>query len=120
MTPLVRLGWLSDQFLIRENEFMALNKRKRARVLKNQRGKCFFCDEHIVHAGWTIHHIIHKSEGGKDNMSNLAAAHNSCHKKHHKIKEPKIKLSKRHHQSTIAQLCEVIGQKDFSVIIIIE
>ena len=45
------------------------------------------CHEKITkEAGWHVHHILPKSEGGKDNLSNLVMVHPNCHRQIHSQK----------------------------------
>ena len=71
-----RLGWK-----MMEN----LNGRGRLRNLWwNQEGNCPNCDQKITEdTGWNVHHILPKSEGGKDNVSNLVLVHPNCHRQIH-------------------------------------
>ena len=44
-----------------------------------QAGKCSICSQRITkETGWRIHHILSKSKGGKDNLSNLTLIHPNC------------------------------------------
>jgi RNA-directed DNA polymerase len=71
-----RLGWkMMDN----------LKGRRKLRYLWwDQEGKCPNCNQKITKdTGWNIHHILPKSEGGKDNLSNLVLVHPNCHKQVH-------------------------------------
>jgi len=57
---------------------------KGLRLWWNQDKKCPNCQEKITkETGWHIHHILPKSEGGKDNISNLVLLHPNCHRQIH-------------------------------------
>jgi RNA-directed DNA polymerase len=50
----------------------------------NQEGNCPNCGQKITKGtGWNIHHLLPKSEGGKDNLRNLVLVHPNCHKQIH-------------------------------------
>jgi RNA-directed DNA polymerase len=71
-----RLGWkMMDN----------LKGRRKLRYLWwDQEGKCPNCNQKITKdTGWNIHHILPKSEGGKDNLNNLVLVHPNCHKQVH-------------------------------------
>jgi RNA-directed DNA polymerase len=73
-------------------------KGKLGKLLEKQKGKCRWCDLYF----WgndvvEIDHIIPKSLGGGDEMSNLMALHRHCHdEKHSKRLEVIEKLAKLH------------------------
>lgn len=49
-----------------------------------QQGLCPNCNEKITkETGWNIHHIQRKTDGGKDNVSNLMLLHPNCHRQIH-------------------------------------
>lgn len=49
-----------------------------------QEGRCPKCGEKITkETGWNLHHIVPRSQGGKDNTSNLELLHPNCHRQHH-------------------------------------
>ena len=59
-------------------------KTKWLRLWWRQDKECPICHEKITEeTGWNIHHIIPKSEGGGDNISNLTMLHPNCHRQHH-------------------------------------
>jgi RNA-directed DNA polymerase len=50
----------------------------------NQEGNCPNCGQKITKdTGWNLHHILPKSEGGKDNVGNLVLMHPNCHRQIH-------------------------------------
>lgn len=63
----------------------AHSKLQRVRLFDRHGGKCHMCDQRI-HAErgelWDISHPIPLEIGGKDDETNWAPAHRSCHKKH--------------------------------------
>ena len=62
------------------------------RLWWNQDKECPVCKEKITkEAGWHVHHILPKSEGGKDNLSNLVMLHPNCHRQIH---SQKLKVAK--------------------------
>lgn len=49
-----------------------------------QDGRCPYCGQKITReTGWHIHHVIKRSEGGSDQLSNLLMLHPNCHRQHH-------------------------------------
>lgn len=49
-----------------------------------QDGLCPRCSQPITKTtGWNVHHKVKRSEGGKDNWSNLVLLHPNCHRQHH-------------------------------------
>ncbi len=62
-------------------------KAKLLRLWWRQDKECPQCREKITkETGWNIHHILPKSEGGEENMSNLALLHPNCHRQIHSQK----------------------------------
>jgi RNA-directed DNA polymerase len=60
---------------------------KKWRLWWKQDGKCPNCNQKMTEeTGWHVHHILPKSEGGKDNISNLALVHPNCHRQIHSQK----------------------------------
>jgi RNA-directed DNA polymerase len=54
------------------------------RLWWRQDKECPNCQEKITEeTGWHVHHILPKSEGGKDNNSNLVLLHPNCHRQIH-------------------------------------
>lgn len=53
-------------------------------IWKKQKGKCPNCKQNItLETEWETHHIIPRSQGGKDGASNLMMLHPNCHKQLH-------------------------------------
>ncbi len=70
-----------------KSEAQKLNK-KLAKVAERQKYKCQICGESIFNdEPLHLHHIIPKSEGGKDDIKNLTYVHLYCHHKIHHQKE---------------------------------
>ncbi|MFT3814976.1 MAG: group II intron reverse transcriptase/maturase [Acidovorax sp.] len=63
----------------------ALNgRRKLAWLWHWQGGLCPICGQKITkETGWHIHHVIKRTEGGTDQMSNLSLLHPNCHRQLH-------------------------------------
>jgi len=60
-----------------------LNKR-RQRLAKKQKHKCPHCGQSLFNGEpYDVHHIVPKSQGGKDDLSNLIILHRECHKATH-------------------------------------
>ena len=54
------------------------------RLWWQQDKECPNCHEKITEeTGWHVHHILPRSEGGKDNHSNLVLLHPNCHRQVH-------------------------------------
>ena len=69
-----------------------LGKVKWFRLWWNQDKECPICKEKITkETGWNVHHILPKSEGGKDNLSNLVMVHPNCHRQIHSQKLKVVK-----------------------------
>jgi RNA-directed DNA polymerase len=67
-------------------------KVKLLRLWWNQDKRCPTCEERITKdSGWQVHHILPKSEGGKDNPSNLVMVHPNCHRQIHSRKLEVVK-----------------------------
>ncbi len=59
-------------------------KIKWLRLWWRQDKECPICQEKITEdTGWNVHHILPKSEGGGDNLSNLMMLHPNCHRELH-------------------------------------
>jgi RNA-directed DNA polymerase len=62
------------------------------RLWWSQDKECPVCKDKITkEAGWHVHHILPKSEGGKDNLSNLVMVHPNCHRQIHSQKLKVVK-----------------------------
>jgi len=67
-------------------------KMKLLRLWLNQEKRCPICEEMITkESGWHVHHILPKSQGGKDNPSNLVMVHPNCHRQIHSRKLEVVK-----------------------------
>ena len=56
----------------------------RSYLMSREQGKCQFCGESFEGRSAHIHHIIPRSKGGTDRVSNLAILHKECHEKIHR------------------------------------
>ena len=57
------------------------------RLWYEQEGLCPICDWKITkESGWNIHHIIWRSKGGNDGMTNCVLLHPECHRQVHNLK----------------------------------
>jgi len=51
---------------------------------KRQKGLCLVCRQKVTkQTGWQSHHLIWRSHGGSDGMTNLALLHPECHQRVH-------------------------------------
>lgn len=49
-----------------------------------QEGLCPICDQRITRdTGWHLHHVVKRSEGGSDKLTNLVLLHPNCHTQLH-------------------------------------
>ncbi len=79
-----RLGWKMKESLKGNN--------KLARLWVSQNMRCPICKQVITgETDWHIHHILPKTVGGNDNVSNLVMVHPNCHKQ---ILSQKLKVVK--------------------------
>lgn len=59
---------------------------------KSQNGICPVCNQVIAKTtGWHLHHIVWRSQGGGEQMSNLVLLHPNCHRKVHSQKLTVVK-----------------------------
>jgi len=73
-----------DARLARKMYTSLAGRRKLAWLWYWQEGRCPKCSQRITkETGWHVHHVIKRSEGGKDNVSNLELLHPNCHHQHH-------------------------------------
>ena len=73
-----------DARLARKMESDLKGRRKLAWLWYWQEGLCPCCNQKITkETGWHIHHVIKRSEGGSEQMSNLQLLHPNCHRQHH-------------------------------------
>jgi len=69
-----------------------LGRRKILLLWKQQDGFCPVCQQKITKAtGWTNHHIVGKSKGGKDGVENCVLLHPNCHQQVHSQKIEVVK-----------------------------
>jgi RNA-directed DNA polymerase len=58
--------------------------RKLLHLWKSQDGRCLHCGLLITpESNWHVHHIVWRSKGGSDNLSNLQILHPTCHQQIH-------------------------------------
>lgn len=51
---------------------------------RNQEGRCPICHQRLTkETGWHCHHRIRRTDGGKDNQTNLELRHPNCHRQGH-------------------------------------
>jgi len=73
-----------DARLARKMESDLKGRRKLAWLWYSQEGRCPCCNQQITkETGWHIHHVVKRSEGGSEQMSNLQLLHPNCHRQHH-------------------------------------
>ena len=73
-----------DARLARKMESDLKGRRKLAWLWYWQEGLCPCCNQKITkETGWHIHHVVKRSEGGSELMSNLQLLHPNCHRQHH-------------------------------------
>lgn len=54
------------------------------RLYTSQRGRCALCNQPITReTGWHDHHIIYRSQGGRDSLDNRVLLHPICHTQLH-------------------------------------
>jgi len=59
-------------------------RRRLAWLWHQQQGTCPVCLQRITReTGWHIHHVIQRTHGGSDKVSNLQLLHPTCHHQHH-------------------------------------
>jgi len=72
--------------------------KKMSSLLFNQGGKCFYCDAVLNIDEATIEHIVPKSKGGSDDLTNLVVC---CKYANHAFRD----YSPKHKMAVIKQLC---------------
>jgi RNA-directed DNA polymerase len=78
----------------RENQMLkqVLVVEKLRKIWSSQKGRCLICNSPMTkETQWDTHHIVKRSEGGADNISNLVMLHPNCHRQVHSLK---LKVSK--------------------------
>lgn len=69
-----------------------LGRRKLLFLWKQQDGFCPVCQQKITKTtGWTNHHLVGKSKGGKDGVENCVLLHPNCH---HQVHSQKVEVVK--------------------------
>ncbi|MDE2606956.1 MAG: group II intron reverse transcriptase/maturase [Burkholderiales bacterium] len=73
-----------DARLARSMNSSLTGRRKLAWLWRWQDGACPECGEKITReTGWNIHHVIRRTEGGSNKLSNLRLLHPNCHRQLH-------------------------------------
>jgi RNA-directed DNA polymerase len=75
-------------------------KRQLLSLYREQEGKCPVCKQEITELSeWHRHHLIWKSNGGKDRLDNLVLLHPECHRQVHsqklEVEKPRSEKSER-------------------------
>ena len=53
-------------------------------IWQRQQGRCSMCDQPVsIKTNWHLHHLVPKTQGGNDSVSNLEMLHPNCHKQVH-------------------------------------
>ena len=65
--------------------YNSLSGDKKLQIIWNkQKGKCPVCKQSVTtETDWDVHHVLPKSKGGDDRLSNLQMLHINCHKQIH-------------------------------------
>jgi RNA-directed DNA polymerase len=59
-------------------------RRKLLNLWFGQEGSCVVCSERITkETGWNIHHLVRRTDGGKETMENLVLLDPNCHRQVH-------------------------------------
>jgi RNA-directed DNA polymerase len=79
-----------EQYFERRLEIQMAQKlmgyRKLIYLWYEQDGKCPICNQKITKStGWNSHHIIWRSHGGSDSISNRVLLHPVCHRQVHSL-----------------------------------
>ncbi|MFI5305083.1 MAG: HNH endonuclease [Nitrospiria bacterium] len=83
--------YFEERFQIKMSNSLEGNE-KMHQLWMDQKGTCPICHENISEkTKWHIHHILWKSQGGKDMQSNLVMVHPNCHSQIH---SQKLKVAK--------------------------
>lgn len=65
--------------------------------------------------GTEIHHIVFRSHGGSDNISNLICLCNTCHKKAHKLIKPYLSAEQLLQAKQAKELLRTLDKKNFFI-----
>jgi RNA-directed DNA polymerase len=59
-------------------------RRKLLNLWFGQEGRCVVCSERITkETGWNIHHLVRRTDGGKETMDNFVLLDPNCHRQVH-------------------------------------
>jgi RNA-directed DNA polymerase len=78
---------------------------RKAKLLKQQKGKCSWCDLHFQE--WDVMEVDHKiprASGGKDEWKNLQLLHRHCHDE--KTAQDLIEIRKKEHSNFLKKLAQ--------------
>ena len=66
-------------------------KQRQSQVYIRYKGKCQKCgyDDTVDGMPFDIHHILHRSKGGSDDLDNLILVCRRCHNTEHREREPR-------------------------------
>lgn len=68
----------------RIDRYLAKSFTAKVYLYRQQDCLCPYCGQAITWAtGWSVHHIIPKSQGGSDQLVNLQLLHPACHRQLH-------------------------------------
>jgi RNA-directed DNA polymerase len=72
-------------------------KRRLYRLWQDQERRCPNCSQTITKdTGWHVHHILPRSKGGQDILSNLVMVHPNCHRQIHHQQLAVVQLAPGH------------------------
>ncbi len=96
-------GWeiYFEQRLGVKMEKTLVGRRRVLYLWKRQNGLCPVCERAIdTVTGWHVHHVIWRSQGGKDTRDNVELIHPECHRQYHhpKVTEATLRRTYRRMQ----------------------
>jgi len=75
--------YFEERYYLKIKKHPMLSKRLRT-LLNRQEGKCPVCEQPFTEKDkWNVHHVIHVTAGGMDNLDNLRLLHPNCHRQVH-------------------------------------
>jgi RNA-directed DNA polymerase len=85
-----------DYFAERKSSLTLKKDSLRYKLLERQVGICPVCEADLIGGDWDeplhVHHLVHRKDGGSDNISNLMLLHEECHYNSHKANTSKEAL----------------------------
>lgn len=85
-----------DYFADRKSTLTLKKDSLRYALLERQAGLCPICEADLIGGDWDeplhVHHLVHRKDGGTDNISNLMLLHEECHYNSHKANDSKEAL----------------------------